>query len=463
MTDTAEHFGPKLAVQKANRRRFAVIVSIVLLLLAGAASIFLMRSVEGQLQDVIRTYEVRTQARQLINSLLDAESGQRGYLLTQNPDYLQPYNAAVDDIDANINQLLDLTQDNTAQRARVLGVIADIDKKRVEMASTVKFASEGRMPEAIALLNTDAGVTLMDNIRAAINGFIGEEDRMLSERNNVIERYRAMLVGAILVALACAAVLAYAIFTRTQRQFGAFWSEQNWLVSHNEELEASVRERAAALEEAKAHAERERARVETLLQDTNHRIGNSLATVSSLLGLQVNRTHSPEVKVALEAAQSRVQTIASGHRRLRLGDDLETTRADEFLSAVMEDLQTTQVHKDNLTFETDFDPIVINARDATTLGIILGELVTNALKHAFVNGRAGHLSARLKRLDDGRASLCVEDNGVGLPIADGRGDGGLGSMIIRQLANQFGGEPRYEARADGGTSVTIILSRIEHK
>ena len=83
-----------------------------------------------------------------------------------------------------------------------------------------------------------------------------------------------------------------------------------------------MRERTLEAEEARRHAERERERVEALLQDTNHRIGNSLATVSSLLGLQLTRTKSDEVRKALEAAQSRVQAIASGHRRLRLGPDL---------------------------------------------------------------------------------------------------------------------------------------------
>src|SRR5690606_7440274 len=81
-----------------------------------------------------------------------------------------------------------------------------------------------------------------------------------------------------------------------------------------------------------------RQRVEALLQDTNHRVGNSLATVSSLLALQVMRSRSDEVRDALEAARLRVHAIASAHRRLRLGDDLESASASEFLTAVIEDI-----------------------------------------------------------------------------------------------------------------------------
>ena len=461
MADTAQHFGLAPAFQRANRRRLAVVTSLALILIAGAASVFLVRGIEGQLQDVIRTYELRSQARQLVLGLVDAETGQRGYLLTQNEQYLEPYDAAIGDIDANIGQLIALTDEGTPQRARIDSVIDDIDKKRTEMASTIKLASEGRVAEATKILNTDVGVRLMENVREIIGEFIAEEDRQLIDRNNGIESYRAMVVAAILVALASAAVLSYAIFARTQRQLGVFSESQSLLASHNEELEAVVRERTAAFEDAKAYAERERARVETLLQDTNHRIGNSLATVSSLLGLQVNRTHSSEVKSALEAAQNRVHAIASGHRRLRLGADMETTQADEFLLAVVEDLRITQTDPERIAFMTDFDPVTINARDATTLGIVVGELVTNALKHAFAEEQGGHLWMKLKRAGDGHIELSVEDDGAGLLANGERGEPGLGSMIIRQLAQQFGGEPHYGERPGGGTIVSIILTRIE--
>jgi two-component sensor histidine kinase len=268
-----------------------------------------------------------------------------------------------------------------------------------------------------------------------------------------------MLIGVIIIAMAAGALLAYALFTRSQRQVSDVTRRSYLLMSENEELEARVRERTIELEEARAHADRERHRVETLLQDSNHRIGNSLATVSSLLGLQVTRTDSDEVRQALEAARSRVQVIASGHRRLRLGDDLETTRADEFLEAVIEDIKSERGEGAPITFVADFAPLVIKARDATTIGILLGELVTNAVKHAFPHGRGGTISAHFAENEAGVPTLVIEDDGAGM--ASGKPEGGLGSLIIKQLARQFGGAPAVEAREGGGTRIVLALPELE--
>src|SRR5690606_34806892 len=166
------------------------------------------------------------------------------------------------------------------------------------------------------------------------------------------------------------------LLTRTQRQVSALALRHQGLLSQNEALEAEVQERTRAIDEARAHAEHERERVEALLQDANHRIGNSLATVSSLLALQLMRTKSSEVKAALEAARMRVHAVASAHRRLRLGADMESTETSEFLEAVVEDIMQTQTVTDRVTITSEIEDIEIGARDATTLGILVGELVT---------------------------------------------------------------------------------------
>ncbi len=127
-------------------------------------------------------------------------------------------------------------------------------------------------------------------------------------------------------------------------------------MTQNEALELEVAERTRAIEEARARADAERQRVEALLQDANHRIGNSLATVSSLLALQVLRTQSDEVRTALEAARLRVHAIASAHRRLRLGSDFESASADELLRAVLDDIETTQVDRERVTIVGEIAP-----------------------------------------------------------------------------------------------------------
>ena len=451
----------RTAVGSHVGQRLVVFVSLALVVLAAVAALVLVRGIDRQIGDVIRTYEVRNQARELTISLSEAESAQRGYLLTRDESYLEPYRGAAASIDMRLLSLTALTNDDAEQAARVRGIAGEIVAKTEQMAKAVALVEARRGAEARTLIETDMGEGLMDSLRVALERFIGEENQRLLDRNREIDQSRRLLVGAIITALASAVLLAYMLFSRTQRQVSALAKSKDLLLSENEVLEAHVLDRTHALEEAREHAERERQRVEALLQDANHRIGNSLATVSSLLGLQLLRSRSDEVRAALEAARSRVHAIASAHRRLRLGGDFETASADEFLDAVLEDIATTASDARTIKLAGEFDPIVVGARDATTLGILVAELVTNAVKHAFPEGRSGTITVTLKRDEVGVPTLRVLDDGVGMTGEQLPGDGGLGSVIIKQLATQFGGEPYYERRDGGGLIVSVSLPGIE--
>jgi len=428
-------------------------------LAAAAASLFLVRTVDNQMVDIGNTYEVRRQARDLMLAVVNAETGQRGYLLTRDPAYLEPYDRAIASMDATLQLLRGMVEDNAAQKLRLEGVEPNLIAKRNEMARGIELVTSGNIGGAMALAGSNEGKALMDEIRITLRSFVAEEDARLIERNEKMEGYRQMLLLAILAALGAAAILAYALFTRAQRQVAALAQRENLLIVQNEELEAHIKTRTVEVEEARGRAERERARLETLLQDTNHRIGNSLATVSSLLGLQLARSASDEVKTALEAAQGRVLAIASAHRRLRLGDDLETTDAADFLSAVVEDLITAVPADKPIAFHQDFSPMVIPARDATTLGIVVSELVTNAVKHAFLPGADGNIWIRFLKSAEHGVELRVEDDGQGLPES-GANSSGLGALIIKQLARQFGGVPHYDLRQGGGTVVRVELPNL---
>ena len=461
MTEATTDLGLLALPKREAGRRLSIILSLILVLAAAGASLFLVRSVDTQLGDIANTYEVRRQTRELILALTDAETGQRGYLITREAQYLEPYELATATLDTTYKNLLNLIKNDPAQLAQIEPLAEPIARKRAEMAETIQLVADGRMAQALAMTKTGEGQVIMDDIRSAIRSFIVAEDAKLIERNTAVQGYRQWLVVAILAALAGAATLAYVLFTRTQQQFSSLERVSSALASQNEELEAHVRERTAEAEEAREHAERERARVEALLQDTNHRIGNSLATVSSLLGLQVSRSRSEEVRSALDAAQARVHAIASSHRRLRLGADLETISADEFLESVLEDLKITHAVGRKVEFIGDFAPVTINARDATTIGIVLGELITNALKHAFAPDQPGTVWARFFREENGTAVLSVEDDGRGLSEEAVKSEAGLGAMIVKQLARQFGGEPHYAARDGGGTRVSVSLPELD--
>ena len=443
-------------------RRYALIaLSLLFVVVAVVGALVILSGVEAQTRDTRRTYEILQHSRHLILHLVDAETGQRGYLLTQDPVYLDPYRASIASIDSTYQQLLALASEEPGQRRQIETLAEAIAQKRAELAATINLAAEGQRPEALAVIRSNESLALMEHLRASLRNFIERENMRLAERSAEAERTRLWLVALIVAALAGSAVLTYLLFTSAQRQLARLSRASDQLHSLNVELERRVHERTAELEVARTHAERERARVEALLQETNHRIGNSLATVSSMLGLQMARSDSPEVRSALDAAQGRVQAIASGHRRLRLGDDLETVHAEEFLVSMVDDLLGPYKASQNIEVETRVAPMIIRARDATTVGIIVAELVTNAIKHAFPQGTGGHIWTSFERNHDGVPVLTVEDDGRGLDKKGASSDSGLGAMIVRQLASQFGGEPAYDARPGGGTRVVLMLPSLK--
>lgn len=454
--------GRKSMVRPSARAvsNIAVLASLALVMLAAIAALVLVQGINRQISDVVHTYDVRNQARELTIALSEAESAQRGYLLTRDESYLRSYRETASTIGNRLLALTSITKDDARQAARVRSIAGEIVAKSDEMSRSVELVEAARPADARRLIETGVGERLMGNLQVALEQFIDEENAKLLDRNHQIDAYRYWLVGAIITALAAAVILAYALFARTQRQVSELARSKELLHSENEVLEAHVLERTQALEEARAYADQERQRVEALLQDANHRIGNSLATVSSLLGLQLLRSQSEEVKEALESARSRVHAIASAHRRLRLGEDLETANADEFLGAVLEDIATTATEAKSVALVGHFDPIVVGARDATTIGILVGELVTNAIKHAYPDGRSGTIVVSLKSDGNGVPVLTVVDDGVGLAEGQVPGEGGLGSVIVSQLANQFGGQPHYERRVEGGLNVTVPMPGI---
>lgn len=442
------------------RQRLAMVACLGLVAVALGASLGLMGGIDKQIADMTRTYEGRNQARELSLALTNAEGAQFDYVLTGEARFRDLFASALGQIEKHGTSLSGVVERSPTQADQVSAIVEDIGQRTDSLARSVELMTAQRTAEALALIDTTRVDRPMDGARVALEQFIGVENQKLLERNDSIDWTRRWLVGATIIALVGAVMLAFLLFWRAQREVRALALNRSELQSENEALEAKVAERTQAVEEARSHAEQERQRVETLLQDTNHRIGNSLATVSSLLALQLLRSTSDEVRHALEAARSRVHAIASAHRRLRLGDDLETISADQFLDAVLQDLASSVTSTKGVQLVGKIEPIEIKARDATTIGILVGELVTNALKHAFPEERGGYITVELKRDASGMPTLSVTDDGVGIESATQAGEGGLGSVIIKQLARQFGGVPEYQPGDENGLRVIVPLPGI---
>ncbi|TCQ79169.1 two-component sensor histidine kinase [Ochrobactrum sp. BH3] len=450
---------------KPSVRPIAFIVSLSLVLLSALITLFLSYGVNSQVVDISKNFELREQVSRVTRIAYNIEMSRRGYLLTLDDAYLELYQHSIVNIDQTLSDLALLTEGNPQQDARVKKIRALVERAHDDVRTTVNLAKAGKVQEAIEKVRGDEGRLLMDQLSDTVSQFIATEEQELAERNAHIHQMRYWLTATSIVALASAVMLSFLLFSRVQRAARVLFEGQSALLSEKELLEQRVRERTAELEKERAIAERERQRVEILLQDSNHRIGNSLATVSSLLGLQLRQTRSEEARSALSAARDRVQTVSTAHRRLRLGEDMESTRIDEFLETVIEDIRNAIGEDRKITFQTDFAPLDLKARDVTTVGIILGELITNAVKHAFKGRQEGQIAVSF-RYDDktGIPALIVEDNGVGWQRGDAENakeQTGLGTLVVEQLCMQFGEKPVYEISESGsGTRVIVRLSSL---
>jgi len=192
--------------------------------------------------------------------------------------------------------------------------------------------------------------------------------------------------------------------------------------------------------EAEVHASRDRyaalaAEREVLLREVNHRVGNSLQIIASLLHLQASSSDQEDVKAALSNAMGRVAAVAQVHRRLYTSHDLKSVVLSQYLEALLEDLRrsTEGNQMSRLTLKTE--PIEIDPDRAVAIGIIVNELVMNAVKYAYPDG-PGPIHVRLVALGD-TLELSVADEGVGLNAKADPRSTGMGQRIVNAMASKL--------------------------
>ncbi len=190
----------------------------------------------------------------------------------------------------------------------------------------------------------------------------------------------------------------------------------------------------------------------TLLNEVRHRTKNNLVLVDSIMGLQLRAIKESSARALLDTLRNRVRAIGLVHDRLDEGGAGQIIRADNYISAVVEGFRTSLIPKGTrVKIKTDIEPLELETETAIPLGLIVNELLTNALKHAFSNGRRGEIRVSLST-EAGGFRLAVRDNGKGL---GGKNADGLGMTIVHALAEQLGGSLTIEGSS--GTSVELAF------
>lgn len=214
-----------------------------------------------------------------------------------------------------------------------------------------------------------------------------------------------------------------------------------------EAAEAEVREARDRFEALAA----ERA---MLMREVNHRVGNSLQLIASLLTIQSNAAGNPEIKEALSDATGRVMAVAQVHRRLYTSEDVQSVAIDLYLEALVEDLRRSAEGGGLAQLTLDAEPIAAAPDHAVAVGMIVNELVTNALKYAYPEGKSGAIRVKLGRAGPDRGVLIVEDDGVGMNRDAGPKSTGLGQRIVRAMGEKMRAQIDQD-RAHKGTRITV--------
>ncbi len=187
---------------------------------------------------------------------------------------------------------------------------------------------------------------------------------------------------------------------------------------------------------ANVRLERLAAKQAILLREMNHRIGNSLQLITSMIRLQAASTHDTDARDVLRQAAERVIAVAQVHQRLYTSDDVRYVQMRPYLTQLLAELQIAAAERGcSLTMEVEDRRLTTD--QAISVGIMVSELVTNALKYAYPDA-GGPIRVRLNTIADGRCELVVEDDGIGASNGEGVKGIWVGARIVDAMAKSLG-------------------------
>jgi two-component sensor histidine kinase len=213
--------------------------------------------------------------------------------------------------------------------------------------------------------------------------------------------------------------------------------------------------------EAEVRASRDRfaalaAEREMLLREVNHRVGNSLQIIASLLHLQANSSTQEDVKAALTNAMGRVAAVAQVHRRLYTSHDLNSVLLNQYLDALLDDLRRSAEGNRMSRLTLKSVPVEIDPDRAVAVGIVVNELVMNAVKYAYPDS-AGPIHVDLK-VEGDDIVLAIADDGVGLNATSDPRSTGMGQRIVSAMATKLEADVTRDP-SHAGTRIVVRFAR----
>lgn len=399
--------------QRAPRIPTLALFAVVALALIGTFSL-IIATVEverTQRQQAARTSGIIASLDEIVRATMSGETGQRGYFITSDTRYLEPYREGQGRYAAGMRALRDrMGPDLPAEQANLVAEIARLgDAKWAEMAGVVDLVEQRRIPDAHARLLSDEGQLAMNGLRKAVARLEDIERVRLDQAAQRAANAEARILpslAALFVVIVCALALGL------------------WQAIRKAEAEA-LADGAAAIAEA-------RDRADLLAKELNHRVKNLFAVILAIV--KMSARGDAAAAPAVDRIAKRIHALVTAHEVTQgLGKD-QTVDLAELIGKVIAPYRSSSER-----CELDGGTVNLPGRHAVPLGLVLHELATNAVKYGAWSGPGGLLRIRWER-EDTRAKVIWEEIAAGeatAPTEQGRE--GFGSALIRSSERQLGG------------------------
>jgi signal transduction histidine kinase len=469
-------------------------IGLAVLLAMVALSFWMLERTRASTEEVLATREIRSNLADLLSVVQDAETGQRGYLLTGEDRYLSPYESAVANTGPQLNKLAKAMAKAPGHDEFIAALRKSIDAKLVELSETVELKKAGKSEEALALVKTDRGKDVMDTLRGQLldkrNQIEAQLYGAIAEQQSNANALRWTTIGGGLLIVLAAIGTAWAMANYT-REIVRARAEVEAL---NATLESRVKERTTDLQRANEEIQRFayivshdlRAPLVNVMGFTTE-LKASLESIKAL-------TDSPAIDAVpeAEAARAAVNTdfpesigfIQSSTRKmdglinaiLKLSREGQRTLRPEAvnLDTLFKGISDSTQHR--LT-ETEGEmviesPLPTIVSDRLALEQVFGNLTDNAIKYRAKN-RAPRIDVRVRHDRGGTILIEVADNGRGIGPEDhdrvfdlfrragaqDQAGEGIGLAHVRALVRRLGGQITLTSELGIGTTFRVRLPR----
>lgn len=430
---------------------FALLAALVLIGINEAGH---MRSQEAVVA-MNEGQQTRNAVNRLLQSMLDAETGQRGYLLTGNETYLEPYDKAVVTVQANLDELRNRYLKSPDDLQQFANLSREVSRKLAEMELSLRLRRQGNEDAWKLILHTDVGKEHMQSIRKQAHALIDRSAQTVEDsRHQIVQSLMLSRIGiATVTAIGLLAFYMYLRQARTLQQMNQ--REQEVLERERERLEGLVRERTASLSELASHLQQVREDERGFLARELHDELGALLTSAKLDVARLKSKIDHQAPDIAERLKHLNETLNSGIAlKRRIIEDLRPSSLSNLgLTAALEILTREHAEGTGIEVETNLEAVELTEATQLTVYRLVQEALTNISKYAkakkvlvTVHGYPTH------------AAVQVRDDGAGFdPAGVGPTSHGLAGM--RHRVEAAGGRLTITSSADSGTLISAVLPK----